>query len=119
MPSRLGLGSLRGSLRGRGDVMQMYMFHGRRTTDEHLEDWGFDGPVLKHVVGCWITYNGPMRVVFTDGLAYQRAKDITGWRDWDLNSLQVEIEEDMLVTRDEYGPIAYYGDWGIEATDEE
>ena len=32
------------------------IFHGRNTPDEHLEDWGFDGPIIMNV-GFAMTYH--------------------------------------------------------------
>lgn len=36
--------------------MQLYLFHGRKTPDEHLQDWGFDGPTINEITSLTGTY---------------------------------------------------------------
>ena len=67
------------------------LFHGRRSPDEHLEDWGLQGPVFL-VDYVHVTYAGDLKLGLPEPAG-----------DGDLHYVQ-----DLVY----YGGI-YYGDWSV------
>ncbi len=47
-------------------MLTLRLFHGRRSPDEHLSDWGRDGPVLGPLKSVSSTYCSELRVETTD-----------------------------------------------------
>lgn len=92
--------------------MRFTIFHGRTLPGEHLDNWGFDGPVLRHVTRLDVTYLHHFRITFADQKACNVAKEITGWDDWDECTLLIRFHEDLIVTN-ENGELKYYGDWNL------
>jgi hypothetical protein len=94
--------------------MKLVLFHGRHTPDEHLEDWGFNGPVLEDVEYLHSTYMITFIIGFTSKEAAARAEALTGWEQWDgCGVLEITFHDGMLVAKDEDGNPAYYGDWEL------
>ena len=71
-----------------GHNLYIKLFHGRKTKEEDMDDWGFDGPVI-----------GPLPYVHTTYASCIHIGDTTD---------DIEIE-DGLVKYDG----AYYGDWSV------
>lgn len=113
--------------------MDLYMFHGRtdpnggpetKTVNSDgtidycaVDDWGFDGPRLKGVVGFHCTYghSGNFNVYFESNDAMRIAHALTGWSIWCDDALTADFEPDgtLLKIAPEGGTIEYFGDWGI------
>ncbi len=76
-----------------GDKLPIYihLFHGRKTPDEQLEDWGHDGPVLGPFPFAHITYNTDIKL---DNEAFH----------------ELRFVDDLL-----YYDGVYYGDWSVTA----
>ena len=87
--------------------MELNLFHGRKTPDEQLDDWGFNGPLIQGIQDISWTY-GNLRLHFKDEASWIEARNQTGWEgmgDW---SLDVAQEEDLIVTKD-----GYFGDYHL------
>ncbi len=75
-------------------ALYLRLFHGRKTPDEVLEDWGLDGPVI-----------GPLRFVHTTYSYHVKL----GCMDPDGDDMQdLHVCEDML-----YYDGVWYGDWTV------
>ncbi|HAU0134624.1 TPA: hypothetical protein JBF03_10640 [Legionella pneumophila] len=61
--------------------MQLYLFHGRKRPDEHLQDWGFDGPTINEITSLTGTY-GEMYVHFENEQHLYKAQKQTGGIIW-------------------------------------
>jgi len=78
------------------------LYHGRKTIDEQLEDWGNNGPVI-----------GPLEYVHTTyathiKLKFKHAEDA---RKYGFNPdamIDLDIQEDMVFYQD-----CWYGDWTV------
>lgn len=93
-------------------MLDLYLQHGRRSPEDNLEDWGFDGPRLPNVVGIHETYRCTLRILFADAESAKHAQRATGWQLWDDCELEATIADDML-SCDYRGSRAYFGDWGL------
>jgi len=78
-------------------ALYLKLFHGRKTPDEHLDDWGSDGPVL-----------GPLTYVHT---TYGTSIHIGNADEDDTQDLTVV---DGLLY---YGRV-WYGDWSVFGEEE-
>lgn len=87
--------------------MQLYLFHGRKTPDEHLQDWGFDGPTINEITSLTGTY-GEMYVHFENEQHLYKAQKQTGWDLFGDFALAVRFQEDLVQTID-----GYFGDWDL------
>lgn len=117
--------------------MDFYMYHGRtdpegppqqrivyddfgnRIEYRDVDDWGFEGPRLKGVVGIHCTYGvqGHWNLYFESNSAANAARLLTGWRMWDDNALTVAFNDDnsMVKIRAAGEDMDhYFGDWGIK-----
>lgn len=94
-------------------MFELYLKHGRHAPDEHLDDWGFDGPRLQNVIGLHQTYFDHIRVVFSDPTTKRIAQDITQWEECDNNTLELRRYEDMIEITNIDGTKHYFGDWGL------
>lgn len=43
----------------------LHLYHGRKTVDESLEDWGFDGPLIGPLENLHVTYLTHLRATFS------------------------------------------------------
>ena len=114
--------------------MDFYMYHGRtdptgppqaivRAGDKveyvDIDDWGFEGPRLKGVIGFHCTYgtSGHWNLWFKSDRAADEAHWLTGWERWDDRALTARFSSDgsLLRINDPAYPRAhYFGDWGIK-----
>lgn len=96
------------TIRNLSNSLNLYLIHGRKTPDESLDDWGFDGPVLKNCIGVHSTY-GEIRAIFATPQDALKAKTLTGWEEGhDDNELMIKFHEDVIHTT-----TGYFGDWGL------
>ena len=79
--------------------MTLHLYHGRKTKDEEMDDWGSDGPVLE-VEGVTVTYEYDIRIMFT------------GQGDYEFIS---QYCTDQLF----YYDGIYYGDWSVQPLDKD
>ena len=79
--------------------MTLHLYHGRKTKDEEMDDWGFDGPVLE-VEGVTVTYAIDIRIMFS------------GQDDYLFLS---EYCIDSLIFYDG----KFYGDWSVQPLDKD
>ncbi|MBB5707319.1 hypothetical protein [Sphingopyxis panaciterrulae] len=96
--------------------LYLSLFHGRKSIDEQLDDWGFDGPTIGPLEYVQVTYMGSFR--FSCGPAvmdYFFPEAMADWRrhgfsnaNGPLCDWQFDIAEDLIHYRD-----AYYGDWSV------
>jgi len=78
--------------------LYLQMWHGRKTKDEELDDWGLIGPTIGPIQSIHFTYAATMNLTFVDG-------EDTG----PLTSTDaLRFEEDYLF----YDGI-FYGDWSV------
>jgi hypothetical protein len=90
--------------------MQLHLYHGRKTPDEDMDDWGFDGPTLLGVEWMAVTYMSTFRVKFKTVEQAQAAQALTGWEYFADND-QLEIQQNgSLIAADGN----YYGDWSLD-----
>ena len=95
------------------DLMQLVLYHGRKSPDQEMDDWGFDGPALKGVERIQYTY-GHLYVFFSNPAFCEAAKAATGWSDHADNALQVGQHDDLLQAAD-----SYYGDFYLEVVSDD
>lgn len=79
--------------------MTLHLYHGRKTKDEEMDDWGSEGPVLE-VDGVTVTYGSDIRIMFT------------GQGDYEF--LSTYCIEDLF-----YYDGVYYGDWSVQPLDKD
>lgn len=75
------------------------LFHGRKTPDENMDDWGFEGPLVGPLKYLQVTYMGTMR------LHFENPKDAQLFG-LDPASPFLFLTEDLIKIGE-----AYYGDW--------
>jgi hypothetical protein len=80
------------------NLMYLHLFHGRKSPDEQMAGWGFDGPVLR-IHGFHVTYGETIHVGL-DAVVGKYGLDI----DW----TDLEVVEGCL-----YYDGSYYGDWSV------
>lgn len=96
--------------------LYLSLFHGRKSIDEQLDDWGFDGPTIGPLDYIQVTYMSDVKFsaspevmdwFFPDVIAEWRAKGYSNAKgplcDW-----QFDIEGDLIHYQD-----AYFGDWSV------
>lgn len=80
----------------------LQLFHGRDSKDEHMEDWGFPGPVFGPLKYVHTTYGSDIKFEYTDGSTGSNPSDGL-----------LSAVDDMV-----YYDGRYYGDWSVfEMTD--
>ena len=94
--------------------MKLFLYHGRKTVDEEVEDWGYDGPTIEDVNYLHDTYHSNLTIAFRTRAAMHKAIEITGWeiRDKHAYLLQVPITEGLMKTKD-----GFFGDWDFNDDD--
>ena len=94
--------------------MRLFLYHGRKTVDEEVEDWGYDGPTIEDVNYLHDTYHSNLTIAFRTRAAMHKAIEITGWeiRDKHAYLLQVPITEGLMKTKD-----GFFGDWDFNDDD--
>ena len=70
--------------------MYLELFHGRNYTNQQMDDWGFEGPVIGPFDTAHVTYNTHIKL----------------WREAEGTTYEVVFREDMI----EYDG-KFYGDW--------
>lgn len=96
--------------------LYLSLFHGRKSIDEQLDDWGFDGPTIGPLEYVQVTYMCDVKFAaspavmdrfFPDVMTEWRAKGYSNVKgplcDW-----QFHIEDDLIRYQD-----AYFGDWSV------
>ncbi|HEV7766505.1 MAG TPA: hypothetical protein VGQ76_16000 [Thermoanaerobaculia bacterium] len=80
--------------------MYLELFHGRRSADEELDDWGFEGPVL-----------GPFRYVHVTyaSIVHVQMNDTKNMIDCDFD---LEFDDDCLAYDGKF-----YGDYSVIGAD--
>lgn len=90
--------------------MKMILLHGRHDPDQQLDDWGFTGPVLRHVQYIHSVY-GNLTIGFSSRSAAKAANRLTGWPFFDDAVLEIRQHDDLIMLT---APEAsYYGDWEL------
>ena len=90
--------------------MKMILLHGRHDPDQRLDDWGFTGPVLRHVQYIHSVY-GNLTIGFSSRSAAKAAHRLTGWPFFDDAVLEIRQHDDLIMLT---APEAsYYGDWEL------
>lgn len=89
--------------------MRLFLYHGRDTPDEELQDWGFDGPELFGISFYIVTYFTHIRFGFKDRESFERAKELTGWEVWDDLQLLMKTHNDLVEANGKF-----YGDWCLD-----
>ena len=83
----------------------LYLFHGRKTPDCEMNDWGFEGPVIGPLQYVHMTYASDMKFEFTDEeTSTQKCAELG----LDPGYPCIEIHDGLAVLGGEY-----YGDWEI------
>jgi len=79
--------------------MYLELFHGRKTKEEDMDDWGFQGPSIGPLQYAHTTYGNEIKMAFVNDEDRVRFgfKEPECW---------LTIEEGMVVYQD-----SYYGDW--------
>lgn len=95
-------------------AMRILLIHGRYDVDQEMDDWGFRGPHIEGIVALHATYLTTFAVWFLDKEAAEKARAMTGWKEWDENALEMRFNKDLLVAKDIDGQTAYYGDWELQ-----
>lgn len=95
--------------------MRLFLYHGRKTVDEEVEDWGYDGPTIEDVNYLHDTYHSNLTIAFRTRAAMHKAIEITGWeiRDKHAYLLQVPITEGLMKTKE-----GFFGDWDFKDDDD-
>jgi len=98
----------------------LHLYHGRHTVNEHLDDWGFEGPTIGpleyvHVTYmCDVKFSAPPHVMdqfFPEVISEWRAKGYSNAAD-PLCDWQLNIVEDLIEYRGKF-----YGDWSVFIAD--
>lgn len=95
--------------------MKLFLYHGRKTKDEEMEDWGYDGPRIEDVNYLIDSYHCHLRVSFRTRAAMFKAIEITGWK-IDFKEeylLLIPIVEDMIHTKE-----GFFGKWDFNDDDD-
>lgn len=82
--------------------MYLGLFHGRRSRQEDMDDWGFAGPVLGPLSYCHTTYMAYVR------LRFLRGQDARACCNTSHLEVDLAVVEDMI-----HFEGAYYGDWTV------
>ncbi len=92
-------------------MLKMDIYHGRKDPDEDLDECGFEGPTIKGIARIQVTYIHNFRLFFSTREALEEAVKQTGWRELDVDILEVPIrgENELIKTKD-----GYFGDYGIK-----
>jgi hypothetical protein len=90
-------------------MASILLYHGRTDRAEEMDSWGFDGPRLEGVAWLVVTYKDLFRVKFKDHESFNAALAATGWESWDLLTLNMRFENDLVVAGGKY-----YGDWSLD-----
>lgn len=88
--------------------MKLQLIHGRKTPDEQLNDWGFNGTPITGIEYIHHTYNTTVTVGFKSLEDCQKAKFITGWQNWASCVLEMDFHEDMVQSTE-----GYFGDYEL------
>jgi hypothetical protein len=90
-------------------MASILLYHGRTARAEEMDDWGFDGPRLEGVDWLTATYMDLFRVKFKDYESFNAARAATGWKSWDVLTLEMETKDGLVVANGKF-----YGDWSLD-----
>jgi hypothetical protein len=95
--------------------MKLKLLHGRKGKDDDMDKWGFNGPVLERIVYMHATYQTHFKIGFESKKAMLEAQSLTGWDEWDEDTLLMDIDGDLVRTVGSNGvPYHYFGDYSLE-----
>lgn len=86
------------------------LFHGRKTIEEELDDWGFNGPIIGPLKFCHITYGSYIKPSFSE--RHPGRHRLYGFDD--PTPLIELVDHGTLVPFQG----AYYGDWTLFIIDD-
>lgn len=89
-------------------MMYLKLIHGRKSPEEQLDNWGFEGPVIGPIKYVHATYFSTFTVGFYDAAAMEEARKLTGWGAWDELTLEMKVVADLVKAGD-----GYFGDWEL------
>lgn len=95
-------------------LMRLITLHGRRSPDEQMDDWGFDGPSFDGIRAIHVTYSSQYNLHFETTEFAQKCVDVTGWEWFDEDAVQMQFHDDLL-----YMPNSseYFGDWELQTVE--
>jgi len=94
--------------------LQLRLFHGRADPDEDMDDWGFDGPIIRDIVAIHFTYMSDVNVFFASPGACLMAYYATGWERFDDVALNMKFYDGLVRLEHSDNTLEYYGDWEIQ-----
>ena len=96
--------------------LRLLLIHGRFDPAEQMDEWGFNGPDIEGIEALHVVYQTTYVLHFKDAASAQRAQGLTGWREWDVDALEMSFHDDMLKAQPIMcdGPVAYYGDYELQ-----
>ena len=86
----------------------MLLIHGRKDPEENLDQWGFDGTDIENIAAVHSAY-GNLVIYFKNIESAVKAQAQTGWKEWDLNALEVQQYEDLISTSE-----GFFGDYELQ-----
>ena len=92
--------------------MKLHLFHGRKTPNEQLDDWGEEGPTIE-VEAIHVTYGDHWRLKFADRREATKQTHLAkskGWETMDDGWVWVFLTGGMFP----HGGM-FYGDWDVSA----
>jgi len=107
-------------------MLELHLYHGSTNPElgatdldgNPVDDWGFEGPLLKGVKALYVTYVGTFRVEFVSEEARDTAQQQTGWPGFSGElDLSMTLADDMVkITSPEHDARhEYFGDWSLQA----
>lgn len=91
--------------------MQLQLLHGRKSPNEEMKDWGFDGPTITKITDLTGTY-GELYIHFDNEQHLNIAQLQTGWEYFGDYALVLRFCEDLVQTIQ-----GYFGDWQLSQSE--
>lgn len=92
----------------------LILLHGRKTDNEEMDDWGFNGPLLVEIAWLHWTYSNSIDLCFISEKATMKAQIETGWEQFDDCVLSMRLKEGLVVTDEPIDGRCYYGDFELQ-----
>lgn len=93
--------------------MEIRLAHGRTDPAEELDEWGDQGPTLRHVDSVQLMYRDTYTVKFLTNDATAEAQRLTGWTMWDIQTLEMCRHGDLIEAHGPNQAPIYYADFLI------